>query len=265
MSAAIETHDLRKVFHDVVAVDRLDLQIEAGTMFGLLGSNGAGKTTTIKMLVTLLPMTSGQATVAGFDVRRQARQVRAHIGYVPQLLSADAALTARENLNLSGALYGIPGPIRRGRIDDALALMDLVPYADKIVRQFSGGMIRRLEVAQAMLHRPTLLFLDEPTVGLDPGARRVVWQRLSDLRASLQTTIILTTHDMEEAEVLCGRIAIMHHGRLVADATPDALKAALGPEATLEDVFIKHTGGTLAEGGRYRDVASIRRTTSRLG
>jgi ABC-2 type transport system ATP-binding protein len=234
-------------------------------VFGPLGSNGAGKSTTIKMLVTLLPMTSGDATVAGFDVRRRPRQVRAHIGYVPQLLSADAALTARENLNLSGALYGIPSGLRRRRIDDALSLMDLASHADKTVRQFSGGMIRRLEVAQAMLHRPAVLFLDEPTVGLDPSARRVVWQRLTDLQASLQTTILLTTHDMEEAEALCTRIAIMHGGRVAADGTPGALKSALGPTATLEDVFIKHTGGTLAEGGHYRAVASIRRTTSRLG
>jgi ABC-2 type transport system ATP-binding protein len=253
------------VFDDVVAVEGLNLGVEAGAVFGLLGSNGAGKSTTIKMLVTLLPMTSGEATVAGFDVRRQARLVRAHIGYVPQMVSADAALTARENLQLSGALQGIPSPLRRRRIDDALALMDLVPYADRLVRQFSGGMIRRLEVAQAMLHRPEVLFLDEPTVGLDPGARRAVWQRLGDLRASLHTTILITTHDMEEAEVLCGRIAIMHRGRVVADGAPAALKAAIGPTSTLEDVFIKHTGGTVAEGGTYRDAASTRRTAHRLG
>jgi ABC-2 type transport system ATP-binding protein len=126
-------------------------------------------------------------------------------------------------------------------------------------------MIRRLEVAQAMLHRPQCLFLDEPTVGLDPGARRTVWQRLADLRANLKTTILLTTHDMEEAEALCERIAIMHQGRVVADGSPSALKATAGPSATLEDVFIKHTGGTLAEGGNYRDVARTRRTANRLG
>jgi ABC-2 type transport system ATP-binding protein len=253
------------VFDDVVAVAGLDLEIEPGTVFGLLGSNGAGKSTTIKMLVTLLPMSSGEATVAGFDVRRDPRRVRAHIGYVPQMLSADAGLTARENLDLSGSLYGIPAALRRQRIDDALTLMDLVPHADKLVRQFSGGMIRRLEVAQAMLHRPQCLFLDEPTVGLDPGARRTVWQRLADLRANLKTTILLTTHDMEEAEALCERIAIMHQGRVVADGSPSALKATAGPSATLEDVFIKHTGGTLAEGGNYRDVARTRRTANRLG
>lgn len=259
------TRKLRKVFDDVVAVDGLDLAVDSGTVFGLLGSNGAGKSTTIKMLVTLLPMTAGEASVAGFDVRRQPRRVRAHIGYVPQMLSADAALTARENLNLSGCLQGIPAALRRQRIEDALTLMDLVPHADQQVRQFSGGMIRRLEVAQAMLHRPAVLFLDEPTVGLDPGARRVVWQRLDDLRTTLKTTILLTTHDMEEAEALCSRIAIMHRGRVVADGTPDQLKAAVGSAATLEDVFIKFTGGTVAEGGRYRDVASTRRTASRLG
>src|SRR5579872_1188471 len=135
MTLALETRALRKVFDDVAAVEGLNLAVEAGAVFGLLGSNGAGKSTTIKMLVTLLPMTSGEATVAGFDVRHQARLVRAHIGYVPQMVSADAALTARENLQLSGALQGIPSPLRRRRIDDALAVMDLVPYADKLVRQ----------------------------------------------------------------------------------------------------------------------------------
>jgi ABC-2 type transport system ATP-binding protein len=265
--AAVQTRRLRKVFDDVIAVEGLDLEIETGTVFGLLGSNGAGKSTTIKMLVTLLPMTSGEASVAGHDVRAEPRKVRAHIGYVPQLLSADAALTARENLDLTGALQGIPSALRRRRIDDALALMDLASNADRLVRQFSGGMIRRLEVAQAMLHRPQVLFLDEPTVGLDPAARRTVWQRLADLRASLKTTVVLTTHDMEEAEALCPRIAIMHRGRVVADGEPAALKAALGPTATLEDVFIKHTGGTIAdaEGGNYRDVARTRRTVNRLG
>jgi ABC-2 type transport system ATP-binding protein len=262
---AIITAGLTRRFGALIAVDRLDLTIASGTIFGLLGSNGAGKSTTLKMLTTLLPPSGGTARVSGFDVRREARQVRSRIGYVPQLLSADAALTARENLLLSARLYGIAREERSARIEQALAFMDLGDVGGLLVRRFSGGMIRRLEIAQALLHGPDVVFLDEPTVGLDPVARQAVWERLRDLRLRAATTVLLSTHDMEEAEALCEAVALMHRGKIVALGSPTGLRAALGAHATMADVFAHHTGGTVEQGGGYRDVARTRRTAQRLG
>ncbi|HUL04335.1 MAG TPA: ATP-binding cassette domain-containing protein [Gemmatimonadales bacterium] len=261
----IETQGLTRIFGELVAVDRLDLAVERGVIFGLLGPNGAGKSTTIRMLTTLLPPTSGSARVAGFDIGRQAPDVRRHIGYVPQLVSADGGLTGAENLTLSARLYRVPRAARRQRIADALVFMDLVDAADQLVRTYSGGMIRRLEVAQAMLHEPEVLFLDEPTIGLDPIARRAVWDRLRELKRRSAMTILLTTHDMEEADALCDRLAIMHDGTLALAGVPSELKAALGPEASLEDVFVETVGGSIEEGGTYRDVRQLRSTARRLG
>lgn len=161
-------------------------------------------------------------------------------------------------------LYGIGRPERAGRIDEALAFMGLVEVGGELVRTYSGGMIRRLEIAQALLHRPAVVFLDEPTVGLDPVARHSVWERLRDLRARFGTTVLSTTHEMDEAEALCQQIAVMHQGRLVASGTPDALKSSIGPEATMDDVFVRYTGGRIDERGGYRDVARARRTAERL-
>lgn len=208
----LETKALTRRFGDLVAVDAVSLQIEAGQIFGLLGSNGAGKTTIIKMLTTLLPPSAGTATVAGFDIRRQAAQVRRLIGYVPQMLSADGNLTGYENLLIFAKLYDVPRRERTSRIADALGLMGLEDAGPRLVREYSGGMIRRLEIAQSMLHRPQVLFLDEPTVGLDPIARDSVWERLRQLQAEFKTTVFLTTHEMEEADALCQQIAILHRG-----------------------------------------------------
>jgi ABC-2 type transport system ATP-binding protein len=255
---------LTRRFDALVAVAHLDLTIERGAFFGLLGSNGAGKSTTIRMLTTLLPPSSGTARVAGFDVLREPRQVRRRIGYVPQLLSADAGLTGRENLTLSARLYAIDRADRRARIARALDFMGLAEVADALVRTYSGGMIRRLEIAQAMLHRPPVLILDEPTVGLDPRARHAVWDRLRQLRARLGTSVLLTTHDMEEADALCDTVALMHRGRVVVSGTPAGLKAAVGPGASMDDVFVHFTGGAVEEGGSYRDVARARSTARRL-
>ena len=262
---AVVTAGLTRRFDELVAVDHLDLTIAHGTVFGLLGSNGAGKSTTLKMLTTLLPPTSGTAQVAGFDVVRQPREVRRRIGYVPQIVSADSALTAYENLVLFAKLYGIPRAERKTRIAQALDFMELGAVGGALVKTYSGGMIRRLEIAQAMLHRPAVLFLDEPTVGLDPVARRAVWGHLSELRSELGTSVLLTTHDMEEADTLCDQLAIMHGGKVVAAGTPTQLKAPLGENATMDDVFIQHTGGTLKEGGSFRDAARTRSTAHRLG
>jgi len=263
--AVIQTERLTRTFGELVAVDHLDLVVERGAIFGLLGPNGAGKSTTIKMLTTLLPPTSGHARVAGFDVEHQAREVRRRIGYVPQLLSADGSLTGAENLTLSARLYRVPATARASRISDALAFMDLTEARGQLVRTYSGGMIRRLEIAQAMLHEPEMLFLDEPTIGLDPVARRAVWERLLELKRRAATTILLTTHDMEEADVLCDRLAIMHQGTIALAGPPAELKARLGAQATLEDVFIETVGGEIEEGGTYRDVRRTRSTARRLG
>jgi len=263
--AALRTTSLTRLFGDVIAVERLDLRVERGAFFGLLGSNGAGKSTTIKMLTTLLPPTAGTADVVGFDVVRDARQVRRRIGYVPQMVSADAGLTGRENLMLSAKLYDVPRGERSSRTQDALAFMGLTDVGGRLVKTYSGGMIRRLEIAQALLHRPAVVFLDEPTVGLDPVARHAVWDKLRELRTQLGTTVLLTTHDMEEADVLCESMAIMHAGRVVALGSPAELKAAVGPGATMDDVFVHFTGGAVDEGGRYREVARTRRTARRLG
>jgi ABC-2 type transport system ATP-binding protein len=262
---AIETERLTRRFGDLVAVDRVDLRIARGALFGLLGPNGAGKTTLVKMLATLLRPTSGSARVAGRDILREAAAVRRAIGYVPQMLSADGALTARENLRLSAGLYGIARVERNARIAEALAFMGLSEAADRLVRTYSGGMIRRLELAQAMLHRPQVLFLDEPTIGLDPVARRTVWDRLREMRASYGMSVLLTTHDMEEADQLCDELAILHLGSVGVVGKPAELKAALGPQATLDDVFIQYSGAHLEEGGHYRDVRQARSTAKRLG
>lgn len=261
----IYTEELTRVFGELFAVDHLNLQIEQGIIFGLLGPNGAGKSTTIKMLTTLLPPTSGRASVAGHDVAREPADVRRNIGYVPQLVSADGALTGRENLILSAKLYDVPRQERGPRIDDALSLMGLTDAARTLVKTYSGGMVRRLELAQALLHRPAVLFLDEPTIGLDPVARRAIWDRLRESRAHFSMTVLITTHDMEEAEALCDRLAIMHAGRLAAIGTPTELKRGVGPDATLDDVFVHYAGGTIAEGGSYRDAVSVRRNARRLG
>ena len=261
----IETHDLTKSFGALVAVDRLNLNVETGATFGLLGPNGAGKTTTLKMLTTLLPPTSGSAAIAGLDVVRRADSVRRLIGYVPQMLSADGTLTGYENLLVFARLYDLPRKECEARVRQALDFMNLSDSADKLVREYSGGMIRRLEIAQSMLHRPPLLFLDEPTVGLDPGARRAVWEHIEQLRSQFGITILLTTHLMEEADVLCSRVAIMHHGKVVAIGSPDELKTQVGGDVTLDDVFIHFTGDELNSGGSYRETSRTRRTARRLG
>lgn len=264
--AILETESLTKRFGSLTAVDNLNLSVEKGGVFGLLGPNGAGKTTVIKILTTLIPPTSGRASIAGYDVVRQAGIVRRQIGYVPQLISADGSLTGYENLLVMAKLYDLPKRTREKEVRGAIEFMGLTDFADKLVRQYSGGMIRRLEIAQSMLHHPRMLFLDEPTIGLDPLARKTVWDHVKQLQADYDTTILLTTHLMEEADSLCDRIAIMHYGKVVATGTPAELKASLGVDnATLDQVFIHYTGDTLDTGGGYRDTARTRRTASRLG
>ena len=232
-------------------------------VFIISAPSGSGKTTLIKMLTTLVPATSGEAWIAGYSIRSGAPEVRRRIGYVPQMLSADGALTAYENLLLSARLYAIPRREREARIREALSMVGLADEAGTLVQRYSGGMIRRLEIAQGMMHRPAVLFLDEPTVGLDPTARRVVWDNLLDLRESIHWTMFLTTHYMAEAEELCDRIAFIHRGRIQQVGTPQELKAALGPDATLDDVFINLTDSEIEAEGDYREVQRTRRSIRR--
>jgi ABC-2 type transport system ATP-binding protein len=262
--SAIEVIKLTRRFDEMVALNELTLSVPYGSIFGLLGPNGAGKSTLIKMLTTLLPPSSGTALVAGLDIVRQPRKVRRHIGYVSQMLSADGDLTGYENLLISAKLYGLTGAERDERITQALTFMELADAQHKMVRHYSGGMIRRLEIAQSMLHRPQVLFLDEPAVGLDPSARHSVWQRILQLRKDFGTTVLMTTHDMGEADFLCDQIAFLHRGVLLAKGSPAELKQPLGSSASLDDVFVHYAGVSVAEGGDLRDVAQTRLTAQRL-
>ncbi|BBJ28692.1 efflux ABC transporter, ATP-binding protein [Athalassotoga saccharophila] len=264
--AIVEIRSLVKSFKTLKAVDSISLNVENGEIFGLLGPNGAGKTTTVKILTTLLPPTSGEAFVGGFNVVHEASKVRRVIGYVPQALSADGTLTGYENLLIFAKLYDIPSNVRKQRIMDILDFMGLSEHANKLVRNYSGGMIRKLEVAQALLHNPKVLFLDEPTVGLDPVARQVVWDHVTKLKNEFGMTIFMTTHYMEEAEMLCDRVAIMNLGKIAAIGTVEELKNSIGKaNATLDEVFVYYSGSTLDSGGSYRDSARTRKIAKRLG
>jgi len=260
---AVLVEELVVRFGEVRAVGGVSFAVRAGEVFGLLGPNGAGKTTTIHVLTTLLRPTDGRAFVAGHDVVRDGLAVRQSIGYVPQAISLDGALTARENLEFYGRVTGVPKRERGERIDQAVEAMALASFLDRLGRTLSGGMLRRLEIATALLKQPEVLFLDEPTLGLDPTARRVVWDRLELLRAEAGTTVFVTTHQMEEAERQCDRIAIMDLGEIAALGSPDQLRERFGA-ASLEDVFTATTGGRLEEGGSFRDVRASRKRTSRL-
>ena len=264
--AVLQTEELTRRFGSLTAVRELSLTAEPGEIFGLLGPNGAGKTTVIKMLTTLLPPSGGRALVGGFDIVREKAGVRRSIGYVSQLLSSDGALTGYENLLMSAKLYDLPRSSRKTLIRETLEFLGLTEAADRLVRSYSGGMIRKLEIGQAIMHRPRVLFLDEPTVGLDPVARRAVWEMVQRLRSEFGATVFLTTHMMEEADQLCNRVAIMHLGRVVATDSPEALKASLGGNGhTLDDVFFHYAGDALSTGGAYRDIARTRRISQRLG
>ena len=255
-------------FDSHTAVDAVDLTIVPGEMFGLLGPNGAGKTTTIRMLTTLLKPAAGSIAVFGTDVAAHPIRVRRVLGYVPQALSADANLTGHENVELFARLFDVPRKARKARVGDALEAMGLTEAATRLAGTYSGGMIRRLELAQALINAPRLLVLDEPTVGLDPIARGVVWEYIARLRRSHGMTVLMTTHYMDEADANCDRVSLMHRGRIRATGSPAALKGALGDGATLDDVFRHYTGDALAgapEEGGMRDVRRTRRTARRLG
>lgn len=225
---AIDTNNITKSFGGIMAVDNVSISIKKGEIFGLLGPNGAGKTTLINMLSTMSEPSSGDARVWGFDTVKDASSVRQSIGVVFQDVTLDDRLTGRENLDLHGRLYGLEGKFRKKRIEEVLALVDLSDRADSIVKTYSGGMMRRLEIARGFMHKPHILFLDEPTIGLDPQTRIHIWEYIKTLIKEEGMTIVLTTHYMEEADHLCDRIAIIDHGKIVVLDTPDTLKNMLG-------------------------------------
>ena len=224
----IKIRGLVKRYGSHIAVDDLTLDINENEVFGLLGSNGAGKTTTIHMLATLLKPSSGSATVNGYDVVKEPTKVRSSIGIVFQAPSSDDILTGYENLRLHSMLYNVPRHMRNQRIDEVLKLVGLTERKNDQVKTYSGGMRRRLEIARGLLHKPKVMFLDEPTLGLDPASRETMWEYIQRLVSEEKMTVILTTHYMEEADMLCDRIAIIDKGKIVALDTPVGLKAALG-------------------------------------
>jgi len=231
-SYAIEVDDLVRTFEDFTAVDHISFKVNQGEVFGFLGPNGAGKSTTIKMLCTLLQPTSGTARINGYDVITQPSDVRNSIGIIFQDFSLDDRITAEENLRFHCMIYHVPRSERDARIQRVLEMVDLVDRASWKVRTFSGGMKRRLEIARGLLHRPAVLFLDEPTVGLDPQTRQNIWEHINDLRQEHGITVFMTTHYMDEAEY-CNRIAIMDHAHVIALDTPEALKSAIGGDRVL--------------------------------
>lgn len=231
----IEIRKLSRSFGNLVAVDNIDLEI-GNEIFGLLGPNGAGKSTTVMMLTTLLKPSSGTAKVCGFDIVKDSKKVRSKISYVPQDMAVDRKLTGRENVMLYAKLYGIPN--RNSKVEEVLEMMGLSDRASDLVAGYSGGMRRRLELAQALVHQPEVLFLDEPTLGLDVGGRKKIWEHIRMLKAE-GMAIFMTTHYLEEAEKYCNRVAIIDKGKIAAIGSPENLKNSFGENASLNDVFLE--------------------------
>jgi ABC-2 type transport system ATP-binding protein len=250
METVIETNDLRKSFRSkrgpVEAVRGVTFDVRRGEIFGFLGPNGAGKTTTLRMLTTLLPIEQGTATVAGVDVAREPKKVRERIGYVSQLGGTDELATGRENLILQGRLYGLDVATVSARATELMEVLDISEFADRRVKTYSGGQRRRLDVALGIVHRPQVLFLDEPSTGLDPQNRANLWEHIETLR-STGATIFLTTHYLEEADVLCDRLVIMDHGQIVAEGTPRDLKKEVAGDSVLLSL---HEGGATIDRAR---------------
>ncbi|GAB7110444.1 ATP-binding cassette domain-containing protein [Streptomyces phaeofaciens JCM 4814] len=275
MTDAIACTGLAYAFGDTRAVDGLDLTVREGEVFGLLGPNGAGKTTAIRCVTTLLPVPPGMVAVLGHDAARDRMAVRRLLGYVPQQLSADQGLTGRENVSLFARVFDVPRRERAARVAQALAAVDLTDAADRLAGTYSGGMVRRLELAQALVSAPRLLILDEPTIGLDPIARTGVWEHITAVREATGMTVLVTTHYMDEADQYCDRVGLMHRGRIRALGTPVELRQGLGerrgasatdPLPSLEDVFRDVAGSGLDDtSGDFRDVRSTRRTAQRVG
>jgi len=234
---AIEVQHIVKKYGDFTAVDDVSFNVKEGEIFGLLGPNGAGKSTLIRMMTTLIPITSGTACIAGKDVAKDPNAARRMIGVIPQALTSDLDLTVEENLNIYAKLYDVPAKERKRSIDELLGLVDLTKWRDAQTKTLSGGMRRRLEIARGLVHHPKIFFLDEPTTGLDPVSRVAVWEMLGNIKSQRQLTILITTHYMDEADRLCDRIAIVDHGKLVALDSPMALKASVPGSNVIEAQF----------------------------
>jgi ABC-2 type transport system ATP-binding protein len=272
----IKAEGLTRVFNKhLTAVDHVNFSVKQGEIFGFLGPNGAGKTTTINMLITLLKPTEGKASVLGFDILRQHDDVRNVIGVVPQEYTADEDLTGLENILLCADLYGIPRQISRERAEELLALVELTDFKDKKVETYSGGMRRRLELACGLINRPNVLFLDEPTLGLDVQTRTATWQYIRKLKKEFGMTLFMTTHYLEEADTLCDRIAIIDHGKIVVTGTPEDLKHSLGgdvitlsvkddPDVTELIRSVEHVKEVKKENDSYRIKAEIGELTAPL-
>jgi ABC-2 type transport system ATP-binding protein len=237
MPCAIEVQHIVKKYGDFTAVDDVSFNVKEGEIFGLLGPNGAGKSTLIRMMTTLIPITSGRALIAGHDVAEEPNAARRMIGVIPQALTSDLDLTVEENLNIYAKLYDVPAKERKRSIDELLGLVDLAKWRDAQTKTLSGGMRRRLEIARGLVHHPKIFFLDEPTTGLDPVSRVAVWEMLGNIKSQRQLTILITTHYMDEADRLCDRIAIVDHGKLVALDAPMALKASVPGSNVIEAQF----------------------------
>jgi len=255
--AAIEVEKLTKRFNGFTAVDAVAFRVEEGEIFGLLGPNGAGKSTLIRMLTTLIPPSDGTALVNGFDVVRQQNEVRHCIGVIPQAMTSDLDLSAEENMNIFAKLYGVPRSRRQRTIRELLEAVELEKWAKHPVKNLSGGMRRRLEIARGLVHEPKIFFLDEPTTGLDPTSRIAVWEMLTHLKQQRDLTILLTTHYMDEADRLCDRIAIVDHGKLVALDSPMKLKASIPAASFLEVSFSAVPDGWLETLKGLPDVGSV--------
>jgi ABC-2 type transport system ATP-binding protein len=266
---AIEAHDLRKTYSKgkVQALRGLSLQVEAGSVFGLLGPNGAGKSTTVKILTTLTRPDSGRATVAGIDVLRQPDRVRRAIGCVHQKSGVDREATGRENLTLQGQIYGMGGKALKSRVGDLLDRFNLAEAANRVVKTYSGGMARRLDIAIGLIHRPRVLFLDEPTTGLDPEVRVDMWDEIGRLARDEHITVLLTTHYLEEADKLAQRLVIIDQGQVVAQGTPEELKSGLGGDAVIVDLADAASVGpamaTLVQLPTAREVTTVDTRTVR--
>jgi ABC-2 type transport system ATP-binding protein len=254
---AIVVDHVTKKYGDFTAVDDVSFNVHQGEIFGLLGPNGAGKSTLIRMMTTLLPLTSGRALINGFDVAKDADSARHCMGVIPQALTSDIDLTVEENLSIYAKLYGVPAAERKRNIDDLLQTVDLTKWRHAQTKTLSGGMRRRLEIARGLVHSPKIFFLDEPTTGLDPVSRVAVWEMLTEVKNRRALTILITTHYMDEADRLCDRLAIVDHGKLVALDSPMTLKASVPGTNVIEAQFLNAPADWHEELQKLEDVTSV--------